>query len=131
MNAPVHPASDDQVDSLKQPNQFPGGYGQGFSSQMESSVDQPDITQETLQSGKDGPLGCCLSYIKYSTVLASCYALYIMSHFLIIQLAGSHRKSRSCLQQEVLRTLLQATDSLDSPTTVGQSPEVDPGIPVA
>lgn len=81
MNAPVPPASDDQVDSLKQPNQFPGGYGQGFSSQSESTVDQPDIPQETLQSGKDGALGGRLSYIKYSTVLASCYSLYIMSRF--------------------------------------------------
>lgn len=132
MNAPVPPASDDQVDSLKQPNQFPGGYGQGFSSQLESTVDQPDIPQETLQSGKDGALGGRLSYIKYSTVLASCYSLYIMSPFFSIQLlVGSLRKSRSCLQQETLRTLLQATDSLDSPSSiVGQSPEVDPGIPV-
>lgn len=51
MNAPVPPATDGQVDSLKQPGQFPGGYGQGFSSQSESTVDQPDIPQDTLQSG--------------------------------------------------------------------------------
>uniref|UniRef100_A0A8C4HHX7 Cell cycle associated protein 1a n=1 Tax=Dicentrarchus labrax TaxID=13489 RepID=A0A8C4HHX7_DICLA len=51
MNAPVPPVTDGQADPLKQPNQFPGGYGQGFNSQPESTVDQPDIPQETLQSG--------------------------------------------------------------------------------
>uniref|UniRef100_G3PSL5 Cell cycle associated protein 1a n=1 Tax=Gasterosteus aculeatus aculeatus TaxID=481459 RepID=G3PSL5_GASAC len=50
LNAPVPPATDGQADPLKQPGQFPGGYGQGFSSQSESTVDQPDIPQETLQS---------------------------------------------------------------------------------
>ncbi|XP_070833467.1 caprin-1a isoform X1 [Chaetodon trifascialis] len=50
MNAPVPPATDGQADPLKQPSQFPGGYGQGFSSQPESVVDQADIPQETLQS---------------------------------------------------------------------------------
>ncbi|XP_075877926.1 caprin-1a isoform X2 [Nelusetta ayraudi] len=50
MNAPVPPTADGQIDSLKQPSQFPGGYGSGFSGQAESSVDQPDITQDTLQS---------------------------------------------------------------------------------
>ncbi|XP_042339186.1 caprin-1a isoform X2 [Plectropomus leopardus] len=50
LNAPVPPATDSQADPLKQPSQFPGGYGQGFSSQSESSVNQPDIPQETLQS---------------------------------------------------------------------------------
>nr|XP_046244412.1 caprin-1a isoform X2 [Scatophagus argus] len=50
MNAPVPPSTDGQGDPLKQPSQFPGGYGQGFSSQSESTVDQPDIPQETLQS---------------------------------------------------------------------------------
>uniref|UniRef100_A0A8C4HJ83 Cell cycle associated protein 1a n=1 Tax=Dicentrarchus labrax TaxID=13489 RepID=A0A8C4HJ83_DICLA len=50
MNAPVPPVTDGQADPLKQPNQFPGGYGQGFNSQPESTVDQPDIPQETLQS---------------------------------------------------------------------------------
>uniref|UniRef100_H2V528 Cell cycle associated protein 1a n=1 Tax=Takifugu rubripes TaxID=31033 RepID=H2V528_TAKRU len=48
--APVPPASDGPVDSLKQPSQFPGGYGQGFGSQAERTVDQADIPQETLQS---------------------------------------------------------------------------------
>lgn len=52
MNAPVPPVTDGQADPLKQPSQFPGGYGQGFSSQSESTVDQPDIPQETLQSGE-------------------------------------------------------------------------------
>ncbi|XP_040920989.1 caprin-1a isoform X1 [Toxotes jaculatrix] len=50
MNAPVPPATEGQADHLKQPSQFPGGYGQGFSSQSESTVEQPDIPQETLQS---------------------------------------------------------------------------------
>uniref|UniRef100_A0A8C2Z4D1 Cell cycle associated protein 1a n=1 Tax=Cyclopterus lumpus TaxID=8103 RepID=A0A8C2Z4D1_CYCLU len=52
LNAPVPPATDGQADPLKQPSQFPGGYGQGFSSQSESTVDQPDVPQETLQSGE-------------------------------------------------------------------------------
>uniref|UniRef100_A0A669EAX5 Cell cycle associated protein 1a n=1 Tax=Oreochromis niloticus TaxID=8128 RepID=A0A669EAX5_ORENI len=50
MNAPVPPTTDGQVDPLKQPSQFPGGYGQGFSSQPENTVDQPDIPQERLQT---------------------------------------------------------------------------------
>ncbi|XP_034433696.1 caprin-1a isoform X2 [Hippoglossus hippoglossus] len=50
MNAPVPPATEGQADPLKQPSQFPGGYGQGFSSQPESTVNQPDIPQDTLQS---------------------------------------------------------------------------------
>ncbi|XP_023118043.1 caprin-1a isoform X1 [Amphiprion ocellaris] len=48
LNAPVPP--DGQADPLKQQSQFPGGYGQGFSSQSENTVDQPDIPQERLQS---------------------------------------------------------------------------------
>lgn len=54
MNVPVPPASDGPVDSLKQPSQFSGGYGQGFGSQTERTVDQADIAQETLQSGEGG-----------------------------------------------------------------------------
>ncbi|XP_063331111.1 caprin-1a isoform X1 [Pelmatolapia mariae] len=50
MNAPVPPTTDGQADPLKQPSQFPGGYGQGFSSQPENTVDQPDIPQERLQT---------------------------------------------------------------------------------
>uniref|UniRef100_A0A3Q3KEF0 Cell cycle associated protein 1a n=1 Tax=Monopterus albus TaxID=43700 RepID=A0A3Q3KEF0_MONAL len=50
MNAPVPPATDGQADPLKQPSQFPGSYGQGFTSHSESTVDQTDIPQETLQS---------------------------------------------------------------------------------
>lgn len=50
MNAPVPPTTDGQADPLKQPSQFPGGYGQGFSSQPENAVDQPDIPQERLQT---------------------------------------------------------------------------------
>uniref|UniRef100_A0A7N6A6L4 Cell cycle associated protein 1a n=1 Tax=Anabas testudineus TaxID=64144 RepID=A0A7N6A6L4_ANATE len=52
LNAPVPPATDGQADTLKQHSQFPGGYGQGYTSQSESTVDQPDIPQETLQSGE-------------------------------------------------------------------------------
>ncbi|XP_045070785.1 caprin-1-like isoform X3 [Coregonus clupeaformis] len=48
LNAPVPPTN--EADSLKQ-NQFPSSYGQGFSSQAEHSVEQPDIQQDTLQSG--------------------------------------------------------------------------------
>ncbi|XP_045070687.1 caprin-1-like isoform X1 [Coregonus clupeaformis] len=52
LNAPVPPTN--EADSLKQ-NQFPSSYGQGFSSQaehsVEHSVEQPDIQQDTLQSG--------------------------------------------------------------------------------
>uniref|UniRef100_A0A3Q1EIF2 Cell cycle associated protein 1a n=1 Tax=Acanthochromis polyacanthus TaxID=80966 RepID=A0A3Q1EIF2_9TELE len=48
LNAPVPP--DGQADPLKQQSQFPSGYGQGFSSQSENTVDQPDIPQERLQS---------------------------------------------------------------------------------
>uniref|UniRef100_A0A671UAH2 Cell cycle associated protein 1a n=1 Tax=Sparus aurata TaxID=8175 RepID=A0A671UAH2_SPAAU len=55
MNAPVPPVTDGQADPLKQPSQFPGGYGPGFSSQSESTVDQPEIPQETLQSGEGTP----------------------------------------------------------------------------
>ncbi|CAJ1049710.1 caprin-1a isoform X3 [Xyrichtys novacula] len=54
MNAPVPPSTDGPADPLKQPSQFPGGYGPGFSSQSESVVDQPDIPQETLQSVVSG-----------------------------------------------------------------------------
>ncbi|TKS70206.1 GPI-anchored membrane protein 1 [Collichthys lucidus] len=46
----VQALTDGQADPLKQPSQFPGGYGPGFSSQSESAVEQPDIPQETLQS---------------------------------------------------------------------------------
>ncbi|XP_032370764.1 caprin-1a isoform X2 [Etheostoma spectabile] len=49
LNAPVPPSTDGQADPLKQLSQFPSGYGQGFSSQSECTVDQPDIPQETLQ----------------------------------------------------------------------------------
>lgn len=60
MNAPVPPpVSDGQVDSLKQPSPFPSDYGQGFSSQPESTAEQPDIPQETLQSGEGGALAAC------------------------------------------------------------------------
>lgn len=49
LNAPVPPTN--EADGLKQ---FPSGYGQGFSSQAEHSVEEPDIQQDTLQSGEKG-----------------------------------------------------------------------------
>lgn len=52
LNAPIPPATEGQAEPLKQPAQFPGGYGQGFNVQSESAVVQPDIPQETLQSGE-------------------------------------------------------------------------------
>ncbi|XP_021165251.2 caprin-1a isoform X6 [Fundulus heteroclitus] len=51
MNAPVPPPTDGQTDALKQSGQFPGGYGPGFTSQSESTVEQPEMPQERLQSG--------------------------------------------------------------------------------
>ncbi|KAK2920147.1 caprin-1a [Channa argus] len=54
MNAPVPPATDGQADPMKQPGQFPGGYGQGYTNQSDSTVDQPDIPQDTLQSVVSG-----------------------------------------------------------------------------
>uniref|UniRef100_A0A4W5LA88 Cell cycle associated protein 1a n=1 Tax=Hucho hucho TaxID=62062 RepID=A0A4W5LA88_9TELE len=49
LNAPVPPTN--EADSLKQ---FPSGYSQGFSSQAEHSVEEPDILQDTLQSAVGG-----------------------------------------------------------------------------
>ncbi|XP_055755743.1 caprin-1-like isoform X3 [Salvelinus fontinalis] len=49
LNAPVPPTN--EADSLKQ---FPSGYGQGFSSQAEHSVEEPDIQQDTLLSAVGG-----------------------------------------------------------------------------
>ncbi|XP_008308288.1 caprin-1-like isoform X1 [Cynoglossus semilaevis] len=54
LNAPVPPSSEGQADPLKQPTQYPGGYGQGFTSQSDSTVDLPEIPQETLQSVVSG-----------------------------------------------------------------------------
>ncbi|XP_058486305.1 caprin-1a isoform X2 [Solea solea] len=54
LSAPVPSATEGQADPLKQSSQFPGGYGQGFSSQSESTVEQADIPQETLQSVVSG-----------------------------------------------------------------------------
>ncbi|XP_027871233.1 caprin-1a isoform X7 [Xiphophorus couchianus] len=50
MNAPVPPPTDGQADALKPSSQFPGGYGQGFTSQSENTVEQPEMPQERLQS---------------------------------------------------------------------------------
>ncbi|KAM4743647.1 caprin-1a isoform 5-T5 [Anableps anableps] len=50
MNAPVPPPTDGPADALKQSSQFPGGYGQGFTSQSENTVEQPEMPQERLQS---------------------------------------------------------------------------------
>lgn len=89
MNAPVPPATDGQADPLKQPSQFPGGYGQGFSSQSESTVDQPDIPQETLQSGEGRALGGCISldqvvYVHWKSCLFVWHPLYIHLTVLVL-----------------------------------------------
>ncbi|XP_036391239.1 caprin-1b isoform X1 [Megalops cyprinoides] len=48
LNAPVPPAN--EADSLKQPSQYQSSYSQGFGSQTQHVVDQPDMQQEQLQS---------------------------------------------------------------------------------
>lgn len=50
LTTPVPPARESPVEALKQASQFPGGYTQGYSSQQENKVDQPEISQQTLQS---------------------------------------------------------------------------------
>lgn len=50
MSTPVPPARESPVEALKQASQFPGGYTQGFSNQQESKVEQPEISQQTIQS---------------------------------------------------------------------------------
>uniref|UniRef100_A0A8C6SB58 Cell cycle associated protein 1a n=1 Tax=Neogobius melanostomus TaxID=47308 RepID=A0A8C6SB58_9GOBI len=50
MTTPVPPARESPVEALKQSSQFPGGYTQAFSNQQENKVDQPEISQQTLQS---------------------------------------------------------------------------------
>lgn len=59
MNAPIPPAPEGPIDSLKQPNQFPGGYGQSFSGQSERTGDQAELPQEPLQSG-EGKIAFCV-----------------------------------------------------------------------
>ncbi|XP_034047217.1 caprin-1a isoform X5 [Thalassophryne amazonica] len=54
MNVPVQSVSDGHAEPLKQPSQFSSGFGQSFISQTENAVDQPDISQETLQSVVSG-----------------------------------------------------------------------------
>lgn len=50
MSTPVPPARESPVEALKQASQFPGGYTQGFSNQQENKVEQPEISQQTIQS---------------------------------------------------------------------------------
>lgn len=74
MNAPVPPAADGQIDSLKQPGQFPSGYGSGFSSQAEGSAEQPDISQDSLQSGESRaePRGVQQLHMNLSFIRTTC-----------------------------------------------------------
>lgn len=78
LNAPVPPATDGQADPLKQPSQFPGGYGPGFSSQSESAVEQPDIPQETLQSGEVRTLAGCISLYQAAYIEWKISCFYIV-----------------------------------------------------
>ncbi|KAG9328102.1 hypothetical protein JZ751_016550, partial [Albula glossodonta] len=48
LNAPVPPAN--EAESLKQSGQYQSGYSQGFSSQAQHPVDQPDMQPDQLQS---------------------------------------------------------------------------------
>ncbi|XP_036399375.1 caprin-1-like isoform X1 [Megalops cyprinoides] len=48
LNAPVPPAN--ETDPLKQPSQYQSSYSQGFSSQTQHAVEQPEMQQEQLQS---------------------------------------------------------------------------------
>lgn len=126
--APVPPASDGPVDSLKQPSQFPGGYGQGFGSQAERTVDQADIPQETLQSGEQHIL---LLYVSFHLAWLKCrHILTCLASS--VQLLDSRPRTRSWLQVEVLRIPRPALDSLDSRfTTAGLCPGAAPETPVA
>lgn len=54
LSTQVPPARESPVEALKQVSQFPGGYTQGFSSQQENKTDQPEISQQTLQSVVSG-----------------------------------------------------------------------------
>lgn len=174
MNAPVPPSTDGQVDSLKQPSQFPGGYGPGFSSQPESSVDQPDITQDPLQSGEARAFS---GFLKYITLAVRCISrethrkerlklkVFVRTYLMLLRyllpkmkrllklncmtevpehhmnfevlfsplqlLVGFSPKIKSWLQQEDMKTPLQALDSQDSPSTTARlCPEGGPGVPV-
>lgn len=50
MNAPVPPASD--PDTLKQQSPYQASYSQGFGSQPQHQVEQSELQQETLATGK-------------------------------------------------------------------------------
>lgn len=135
MNAPIPPAPDGPIDSLKQPSQFPGGYGQGFSCQSEQTVDQADIPQEALQSGEGNIAFCVLIWNRFCLVwIVTLICLHVLTSviFAVQLLGGSRPRSRSWLQLQVLRIPLRALDSLASPfTTAGLCPGAAPEIPVA
>ncbi|XP_012694581.1 caprin-1b isoform X2 [Clupea harengus] len=48
LNAPVPPAN--EADALKQPNQYPTSYSQGFSNQTQHPLEQPEMQPDQLQS---------------------------------------------------------------------------------
>ncbi|XP_031421153.1 caprin-1b isoform X3 [Clupea harengus] len=50
LNAPVPPAN--EADALKQPNQYPTSYSQGFSNQTQHPLEQPEMQPDQLQSGE-------------------------------------------------------------------------------
>lgn len=54
ISTPVPPVRESPVEALKQASPFSGGYTQGFSSQQENKVDQPEISPQTLQSVVSG-----------------------------------------------------------------------------
>lgn len=81
MNAPVPPAADGQIDALKQPGQFPSGYGSGFSSQAEGSAEQPDISQDSLQSGESRAAShepIIHSHHVHTTCTAGCHPAFAL-----------------------------------------------------
>lgn len=130
--APVPPASDGPVDSLKQPGQFPGGYGQAFGSQAERTVDQADIPQETLQSGEGSNAFCPLLYTSLFLVWLKCRHSLTSLTSSVQLLVDSRPRTRSWLQLEVLRIRRPALDSRASLfTTAGPCPGAAPETPAA
>lgn len=129
--APVPAASDGPVDSLKQPSQFPGGYGQGFGSQAERTVDQADIPQETLQSGEGSNTFPLVLYTSLHQAGLKCRHVLTSLASSVQSLVDSRARTRSWLRLEVLRIPRPALDSLASLfTTAEPCPGAAPEPPV-